>query len=61
MNCPCHNCEERTGVCHDVCEKYRAWRANRNKLLDALKSERDMEAHIGKLHYDGVKRARRGQ
>lgn len=31
-NAPCKNCEERSPACHDSCEKYQAFKADRAQM-----------------------------
>lgn len=35
---PCIDCAERTADCHSVCEKYKAFRAEMDKLCEARKT-----------------------
>ena len=32
---PCKNCEERHTACHDKCPKYKAWKAEAEKIKEA--------------------------
>ena len=34
---PCKGCADRSPGCHDRCDKYRAWKDERQKELDSLK------------------------
>lgn len=40
MNAPCKDCRERTGVCHDSCERYIKFRREREKIRVAKEQER---------------------
>ena len=54
--CPCHQCKDRGGTCHDSCERYISWRNDRREATDALKEERDMEARVGEILFRKAKR-----
>ena len=60
MKCPCHTCNEREGPCSDSCERYRAWKEQETAKREYLRNHAKLENAIGELHYNGVKRARRG-
>lgn len=32
MNAPCKDCPDRHAVCHDICEKYQAFRRERQEI-----------------------------
>ena len=40
MKSPCMNCEERTFYCHSVCEEYKAYRAERDRINDLKHAEK---------------------
>lgn len=53
---PCHNCPERHPGCHGKCEKYQAWKAERNKITDVKYRENDEKNALFTVHRNGLKR-----
>lgn len=39
---PCYKCEERHLKCHDACEKYAAWKAERQKRKEEELGDKQM-------------------
>lgn len=37
---PCYKCEERHEACHGHCEKYKAWKADLDRMNDIIYRER---------------------
>lgn len=40
---PCHGCEERTEICHCICERYEKYVERRAKKNAAINKEKDKE------------------
>ena len=34
MKAPCHDCPDRHPHCHGICERYRKYRAERDKIIE---------------------------
>lgn len=50
MNAPCKDCRERTGVCHDSCERYQAFHQerveiSRKRQMDIIRYRDDKKWH----------------
>lgn len=57
-NPPCKGCTERHPACHDNCEGYKAWKANREAENEHLrKVTQPIDADL--IRYNGAMRARR--
>ena len=39
MNAPCKDCEDRHNLCHSSCEKYRAFRDERERIAKGRERE----------------------
>ncbi len=39
MMAPCKDCPDRAPVCHDSCERYQAYRAERDRISEARQRE----------------------
>lgn len=47
---PCDKaCPGRNSTCHAECEKYLAWRARRNKLLEKQKQDKELDAVFSEM------------
>ena len=60
---PCKDCPDRYPACAGSCEKYKAWKEKRTKVLyDCLKQEKDIIA-ANAVHHAGMEKAlrRRGE
>lgn len=43
---PCKGCEERFPACHDVCEKYQAWKQERAKTKEKIRRFNELEGVV---------------
>lgn len=50
-DCPCKNCDDRAPTCHDICEKYGAWK---KKVNENRQVERDASLN-DRVHFSYVK------
>lgn len=59
MNDPCYKCEERTVICHSVCDKYKKFRAKKDAENEKLKKFRELECAIYETKISGIARNRK--
>lgn len=45
-NVPCRYCENRILGCHDRCEKYIAFKREREQIIEARRDELDVNGHV---------------
>lgn len=50
---PCRNCIDRYLGCHDKCDKYQEFRAERNRMLEEKRKEREKNEAIDEIHRRG--------
>ena len=53
---PCKNCQDRTLGCHDKCEKYIEWKAERQKILDKKNEILETETALRGTYTKGYKK-----
>lgn len=50
LNIPCYKCERRYRACHDTCEDYKKFRANKDKENELKRMRTDLvSSHYAKL------------
>lgn len=62
MKCPCQGCPDREVPCHAKCEKYDAWKAERDakkKIADAEREKDYFSPHAQKAMLRKMKERRR--
>ena len=57
MNAPCHNCPNRSHVCHAECVAYREWTAELQKQRGQRRATADADAHTKATIERNCKRA----
>lgn len=60
MIAPCKDCPDRSPKCHDKCQVYREWSAQRKAANAAASHDARMKQIVGTIHAIGVERARKG-
>lgn len=46
LKAPCKDCPDRHMLCHDTCEKYQAFKKDREKISEIRRKDSDLRSYI---------------
>lgn len=58
-NNPCLDCTDRHPACHGHCEKYIAWRIERDRLKDIIRKEKSAQNTLTDIAIEGMIKIRK--
>lgn len=61
MTNPCGNCADRMPACWGSCERYQAWKAERDKVVTARYDEKKRRGMIAEVQYKSLNKRRRSK
>lgn len=50
FNSPCYECKDRHRACHDTCEKYIGYKAERKARAEEMERQNEIERYTAKLN-----------
>ncbi len=62
MTGPCKGCQDRHPACHDMCEKYKAWKTERDAAMAWLREQnQQVSDSVFKRNFSNIRQRARGQ
>ena len=61
IDCPCKDCADRTAECHPVCEKYKAYSEETERIRNENYKKSNVTSMLIQFRKDGAEKACRGR
>ena len=61
MQCPCKDCDRRVSGCHSMCDDYKSWKAEQDRIVDERRKAREAEPAICRKVQRQIYKAMKGR